>query len=466
MRGYRVRFLFSNLYLIVTSSILISGCALHTIDFSPNPNIEAYQSFSIEVVDQSNLSSPWWAAFDRPVLDDLMDDAISNNFDIAQSVAVLNQSRALARQTNADRLPQVDILADTDKNWRGSEGQRGSSEIGADLSWELDIWNRISAATKADQYDAVARFEDVETLKLLISTETANAYFGAVASNQTIKLLKQQLRLDRDLQNLLNLRLEEGLGTNVEVLQQRARVADAQKRIPLVEANLTIFENRLDVLTGKMPDGQNSVLALEDLKFTDKMPKVEIPAALLLNRPDIRAAKAELMSADADIASAIADRLPRVTLDGSYAYADNATFTGPVSMIMGTFVQPLLDWGKRKAEVERNKALYEEKLAAYTQLYLEAVEQVENALTREIKQREFLKQLNRQRQILQQTVNAAKDRYTSGIDDYLPVIDALKELRNIQRDLITENLNLINIRIDLYRAIGAPTTKDLSDDTV
>lgn len=461
-----MRFLFSKLYLIATSSILISGCALHTTNFSPNPNIEAYQSFSIEVVDQSNFSSPWWSAFDRPVLDDLIDNALSNNYDIAQSVAVLNQSRALARQTSADRFPQIDISGDADKNWRGSDGQRGTSEIGADLSWELDIWQRISSATQADKYDAVARFEDVEILKLLISTETANAYFGAVASNQTIRLLKQQLKLDRELQNLLSLRLKEGLGTNVEVLQQRARVADAQKRIPLAESDLTIFENRLDVLIGKMPDGKANIPTSDNLKFIDKMPALNIPAALLLNRPDLRSARAELIAADADIASAIADRLPRVTLDGSYAFSDAASFTGPVSMVMGTFVQPLLDWGKRKAEVARNKALYEEKLAAYTGLYLEAVEQVENALTREMKQREFLKQLNRQRQILQQTVNAAKDRYTSGVDDYLPVIDALKELHNVQRDLVTENLNLINIRIDLYRAIGAPTTKDIPDEAV
>ncbi len=386
----------------------------------------------------------------------LIDQSLNQNYDVAASVAALKQARALSRQTGTQRLPQIDVTGDADKDWEGSDGQRGSAEIGAVLSWELDIWNRIGASAKADQYEATARFEDVEAVKLSLSADVANAYFGAIAAQQRINLLEKQLKLDRDLQGLLQLRLDNGVGTSVDVLRQKARVADSKTLIPLAQSDLRVFENRLDVLLGEMPDAVPRVSQTETLDFSEDMPAIGVPSALLLNRPDLRAALAELVAADADIAAAIADRLPRVTLDGSFVYSDTASFTGPVSMIMGSFVQPLLDWGRRKAEVERNKALYEERLAAYTQLFLEAVEDVESALIREIKQREFLKNLQVQRNILQQTVDASENRYTQGIDDYLPVINALQELRNVERSLITEHLNLLNIRVDLFRAIGGP----------
>ena len=442
-------------YLLIVGFIILGGCSFHTINPFPTPDIQPPQAYSITVEDPE-FTSPWWEGFDRPVLTNLVEQSLLKNYDIAQSVAILNQSSALARQTGSRSLPQIDLDGDTSTDWEGSEKQRGNTIIGASLSWDLDIWNRIGNAAKADRLEAQARLEDVDTIKLLTSTQIANAYFGAIASHQTIALLKEQLKLDRDLQSLLQLRLNEGVGTNVEVLQQRARVADSETLIPLAESDLQIFENRLDVLTGNMPDATNRVMSDETLKFSDNMPAIGVPAKLLLNRPDLRSARAELVAADADIGAAIADRLPNVTLNGSYAFSDNQNFTGPVGALMGTFVQPLLDWGQRKAEVERNKALYQERLAAYTQLYLEAVEDVESALIREIKQREFLKKLTAQKNILQRTVNATKDRYTSGIDDYLPVIDALTELRAVQRDLITEQLTLINIRIDLFRAIGGP----------
>ena len=215
------------------------------------------------------------------------------------------------------------------------------------------------------------------------------------------------------------------------------------------------------MLLGIMPDGKNRVSETEDLSFMEQVPAVGVPSDLLLRRPDLRSAQASLVASDADIGAAIADRLPRITLDGSYLYSDiesfsRQSFTGPVGIIAATFIQPLLDWGRRKAEVERNRALYVERLAAYTQLYLEAVEEVENALYQERKQRDFIKRLEARRDILQATVNETEELYFAGVDDYLPVLDALQELREVERDLITQRLALVSFRIRLYRAIGGP----------
>lgn len=380
--------------------------------------------------------------------------ARENNQDIAAAVARIRQARAVSEQTGAARLPQIDTEGAYNKSWQGSDAQRATGNIGAALDWEVDIWGRISSAAQADTLEAIARSEDLEALKLSLSAEIANAYFGAVAAHRRIALLKEQLKLDRDLKNLLELRLENGVGTNVDVLRQEARVADAETLIPLAEADLAVFENRLDVLLGTAPDGESRVDSEETLDFIADMPQLGVPADLLLNRPDLRAARAELVAADADINAAIADRLPRITLDASYVFSDTALYSGPVSALMGMFVQPLLDWGQRRAAIEENKALYEERLAQYTQLFLEAVEDVENALVQEKKQREFLKRLDEQRRILQQTVDASEDRYTQGIDDYLPVIDALQELRQVERDLVDEHLDLVLVRIELFRATG------------
>lgn len=402
------------------------------------------------------VSKPWWENFERPALDALIEQSLSQNYSLAQALSVLQQAEAIAKRTRSGRYPQLNLEGSGSQDWESGDSQRSSAEAGLALSWEIDIWNRIGAASQADQLQVQARMADVEALRLSLSAEVANSYFGAVASRERLKLLNAQVKLDRELERLLKLRLENGVGTNLDVLQQQVRVAESETLIPVAESELAVFENRLDVLLGQTPDAAPRVSQTESLEFSRSLPSIGVPAALLLNRPDLRSLYSELVAADYEIAAAIADRFPKFTLYPSYTYSDDSNFTGSVLTLAASFVQPLLDWGSRKAEVERNEALYQERLAAFTQVFLEAVEDVENALVREAKQSEFLEKLAVQQDLLQRTAEAAEKRYTQGIDDYQPVINALQELRAVERNMITAKLDLLNVRIALFRAIGGP----------
>lgn len=455
-----------NLLLFALVAIVLTGCQRYTQKSQAIPESLLAPSFSRAgfAANDAYMKGPWWRLFKRGALNDMIMRSMEHNQDIAAAKATLRQAQALQMRTRSSLFPQIDLQGDMRKEWEGRDGQPKTEEAGAALSWDLDIFNRIGASAQADAFETKAQEENLKALKLQLSAEVANAYFGAVAAHRQIALLQEQLRLDRELQKLLQLRLENGVGTNVDLLRQQARVADTETLIPLAQADLAVFENRLDVLLGEAPDGKPRVRHDETLYFAQNTSSAGVPAALLVNRPDLRARRAQLAAADADIEAAIMDRLPRITLNGSYAYSGTSTYSGPVAMIMGAFVQPLLDWGQRKAEVERNEALYEERLAAFTQNYLEAMEDVENALVREVKQREHLKRLKKQIGLLQDTVKSSENRYTQGIDDYLPVITALQELRDAERDLISQQLELINIRINLHYAIGGPLVPEDSNN--
>lgn len=445
---------------LVSLVFLISGCSPHRIAFEKEPNVENSQVFSISS-DTQKEETPWWNTFAEPKLNELIEQSFQSNQTLIQALSRVRQAQSLTTQTKSGLYPQLNIAGEASDRWEGSDEQKVNTEIGGFLEWEVDVFNRLSAGVKADKYTEIARREDVKALRLSLSAEIATAYFGAVAANQRIALLNEQVRTDEELLELLQLRLDNGIGTNVEVFQQQSRVAESESLIPPTEADLRLFENRLDVLTGQMPDAQNRVSKERELSIAETLPFVGVPSDLLLNRPDLRAAKAELIAQDAEIAVAIADRLPRITLQGAYIYSDTASFAGPVGTLLGSFVQPLIDWGQRKAEVERNKALYEEELAAFTQLYLEAVEDVENALYQENRQREFIKRLEQRRDLLNKTVEETEARYKQGIDDYLPVLNALQELRSVERDLVSERLTLVLNRINLHRALGGRLTSSM-----
>lgn len=432
----------------------MAGCSVHTVNVSPEPIVSAEASYSFDSSDVQQTNESWWKSFNDEKLDLLILTGLENNYDVLQAVARLAQASALSKQSRADRLPQIGLAADSEQIWRESSDRENLTRIGAAFSWEVDVFNRLESISLARQSEQSARRDDVDAVRLRLSADIAGAYFDAVGWRNQLALLEKQIVIDTELLELTQLRYESGLTASVDMLQQSSQLAETESLVPAVEAALRVSENRLDVLLGYPPDGNDQVSNEDAFVDIEKLPFIGVPADLLLQRPDLRALRNELVAADAQIGRAIAERLPQVTLDGSFFYEDRLLPSGAVASLIGTFIQPLIDWGARKAEVERNRALYVEGLARFTQRYLVAIEDVENSLYQERKQREFLKRLANRLQFLERTVEETTQRYTNGLTDYLPVLSAVKELERLERIIIQQERALLEFRIQLHRALG------------
>lgn len=439
-------------------AIGVSGCALHSVDHNPAPTRTAPALYSMDAPANATLSGAWFNTFGDEKLASLINAALDKNLDIEQAVARLKQAEALADQNRAVRLPSVDIQGDSNRRWIDGDKQETYSEIGAALSWELDLFDRLGARARSGRLMQEAAAHEIDAVRMSIAADLAYNYYNAVAQHKQMSLLRQQEKIDRELLDLVSLRQREGVGTRVDVLQQQGQLSDTQSLIPPAQGALRVYENRMDVLLGAAPDAANRTGSKDKFAKITDLPKLGVPSDLLLNRPDLRAMHAALVAADEDIGAAIADRLPRLTLTGSYMYADGPQVSGPVGTVIGGLLAPLLDWGRREAEVKRNRALYEERLAAFTQSWLGAIEEVENALYQENRQREFIRRLEERRRVLNDTLTAAQEIFKQGLSDYLPVLDAVQNLRTVERTLVMEERNLVLLRIQLFRALGAPIT--------
>lgn len=435
----------------------VSGCALHSVDSSPQPSIQATSSYSMQTGGDVKTFHRWYESFGDIRLTSLIETAQNTNLDKLQALARIEQAKAFRIQAISSRLPSIEGEGDASKDWDDGQEQDSLRSIGASVSWEIDVFNRLGAEQNAREYELQASTDDLEAITLSLSAELARNYYGAIAKQRQLDLLHAQIKSDQHLLELVSQRLKAGVGTNVEVLQQQSQLADNQSLIPLEEASLRVYENRMDVLLAQAPDAKNRTTLQDTFPIISELPETGVPSDLLLNRPDLRALKKRLIAQDAEIAAAMAERLPKINLSGSLMFYEGATAVSPVASVLGGLIQPLLDWGRRKAEVGRNKALYEEKLATFTQAYLVAIEEVENALYQENRQREYLKRLEIQRDLLLQTSETARAVYEQGESDYLPVIDAVKNLRSVERTIVQEQLDLILLRIQLFKALGGST---------
>lgn len=447
------------LFLLVLP-LSLASCALHKIEESPETELPEYSEFTDSPEQTSALELKWWTAFNDETLNSIMDTALRDNYELAIFVSRYRQALALTKQARAIRLPQVDGEAAQTLR-QDDDDFRAVTDIGGALAWEVDLFNRLGYNESAFESEALASFEDLQALRLSLSAEIADTYYSAIEEKLKLSLLQDQEERDRLLLELTELRFAQGSASAVDILQQKSQLEDTVSFIPVSEAALRVFENRLDVLTGTAPDGADITSDGSEFPLLGNPPAVGIPSELLLNRPDLRAVKDRLIAADNRIGEAIADRLPNISLTGSYFYRTGTSDpTSPVGILLGTLIQPLLDWGLREAEVTRNKELYQERLAEFAQLYITAIEDVESSIYLEKKQKELLSILSSRREVLQQTANETRNRYIQGLTDYLPVLTAVQELRQIDRDIITQQRVLVTYRIRLFRAIGAPVGYD------
>jgi outer membrane protein TolC len=227
--------------------------------------------------------------------------------------------------------------------------------------------------------------------------------------------------------------------------------------MPPIRSRLRVLENRLKVLSARSPAGEAAPVA-SDLPALPALPAVGVPSSLLDNRPDLRRIRHELAAADHRVAEAVADRLPRlqIALERSYSGTSFRRLTpeGLATSLMADLAGPVIDWGDRKAEVRRRQAVVAEHLLTLSKAYLTAVEEVENALWRERRQREHIEALEKELKIARANLAETRTRYGQGQSDYLPVLAAVQSLQALERSLLTRRRELVSIRVLLYRSLG------------
>lgn len=409
------------------------------------------------------LPDKWWTALDDAQLAELVERSLEGNFSLKAAWDRLDQARALARQRGAPLWPQLDGTASGGRSARETEVAGSEQRIYADeyslgltTSYEVDVWGRVRANYEAGQLNAQASSEDLQAAALSLTAQVANAWYRLVEQYAQRDLLERQITTNKRYLQLVELRFRKGEATAPDVLQQRKLVESTRTEKSAVKARLETLRHQLAVLVGSVPRKADlpSRAKLPDLP---SLPKTGVPAKWLRQRPDIYSAYLRVQSRDRELAAAIADQYPTFRISGNLttsAAQPSQLVDQWLAKLAGNMTAPLLDGGRREAEVDRQKAALSESLHNYAQTVLTGVQEVEDALTNETQQRETVAGLLRQLELSNRTVVQLWDRYTNGTSGFLRVLDELRTQQRLQREVLAARAQLVRDRVDLYRTLG------------
>ena len=312
-------------------SLVLGGCSMHDVQPRTRPDVSIPVAWDAPDEDGQAVDR-WWLSFEDDQLDAFVVQALANNQSLRQAWARMAQAAAVAGISAAPLLPEIDLRTRnftrtlTDVRQDGGSIPTGSYYdtsviVGVGLSWELDIWNRVSNTAEASLLAAQASRADVEATALAITGLVTDAWFTIRAQSELLSVLHEQVEVSDALLESVEFRYANGLGTALQVLQQRQQLEAVRAVVPPTEARLDAAWNALATVLGRTPQQVKPELIDASLPALPEFPRLGAPADLLTRRPDLRARQQLLASADHSVAAAVAAMLPTLSLsiNGDFA---------------------------------------------------------------------------------------------------------------------------------------------------
>lgn len=446
------------------AALALVGCASTAVQAPASPAPVTFKEAGAPAtarVAPVQADGRWWQVFGDPVLDDLVARAAANNTSIQQAAARLAEARALARTVDADRSVQAGVGAGANRQAgidRTTTGRPGTLlNAGASVSYELDLFGRLSGASNAAALDAQSREALLQSARLLVQAEVAQGYLSLRAIDTERALMRETVDAYRGTLSLTERRQRAGDLAELDVARVQTELASTESDALALDRQRAVLEHALAVLVG---DAASS-FSLPVADWTTALPAIPagLPSTVLERRPDVAAAQKTVMAAQARVGVAQSAWFPSISLTGAGGFAspdlgDLFKWSARSWGIGALLSLPLLDGGRREAGVQGASAQLDGALASYREQVLVAFRDVEDQLA-------SLRLLDAQSTVQARAVASARratalsdSRYRNGMVSQLDLLDARRsELRNRRQALQVKSAQY-QATVGLIRALG------------
>ncbi len=406
----------------------------------------------------------WLTEFGDPGLTRLVDEAVAHNFDLQSAAGRVREARAQARITGTDRLPKAQVTAAASHSEgvgaADSVAPGGSSDrldLQGQVSWEADLWGRLSDESRAAYSDWRAARADYDAARLSLAANIARQWFDVIDARAQTRLARETVESFRKSLETIENQYRQGLGAALDVRLARNNLAGARANLMQRQRQERNLTRGLEILAGRYPAGEMRLP--ETLPDISKPVPAGLPAQLLERRPDLVAGASRLDASGYRLAGSQKNRLPDISLTAGGGNSSSAlrhllNLDSFVWTLAANLVQPVFQGGRLNAERDLAAARDDQALNDYAETVLTAFREVEDALDSEdylVAQEQASRDAAREARAAE---SLAEEQYRRGLTDIVTLLESQRRKFDADRALIeVTNLRLQN-RIDLHLALG------------
>lgn len=442
---------------ILTLILLVAGTMSHAEEL-PERWI-----YSPEHLPMSPDVDGWQSLMNDPQLDSLMVLASEANYDIKEAATRRSIAANSIRQARAAYLPELNVSA----GFTHAREQAVSSNrynIGADMSWEIDIFGRVSSAVKQKKATYRASAAELQGAKLSVAAEMANYYVNLRLLQARIAMTEEHVARQKKVVSIAEARHEAGLVSKLDVTQARTVLHTTEATLPPLRSELRSTMTAIAALLGTYPDSIPLDLTTPAPLPSARIPAPGVPADLIRRRPDIIAAEAQLAASAAAVGIAKKDFLPVLSLEGSIATAA----AKPGDLLTGRSISysiaPTLSWTafdglSRRYGLEQARLEMENEINNYNLTVINAVGEVDNAFASYLSAEETARINEQLITEAEESLTLSLDLYKQGLTAFTNVVDAQVSLLSAANAQLTARGNSLIAIINLYKALGGTPTE-------
>jgi NodT family efflux transporter outer membrane factor (OMF) lipoprotein len=489
----------ARLWLIATIAVLPLGCSVGPDFKHPDPHAPAQWSSmpasaapntgpqappaSAALNTQPQATADWWNTFHEPMLTSLIERGATSNLDLRAAVLRITEARAQREVAAAAFWPTVDANASFTRQRLSEKTATGAAftglgnvkipgvsvagfpnpynqfQLGATASWEVDLFGRVRRSVEAANADLQASIEDQHAVYVSLCADVARAYMELRGAQLRKQVTDRSLATQKEIYDLTVQRRAVGLTTEFDVANAGAQLDSTQAQVPQLDSEVTQDINQLSLLLGREPGALRTELtAVQAVPQVPPVIPIGLPADLARRRPDIRQSEARLHAATARIGVAVGNLFPRLTLSASAGTqsetgSDLLKWASRFGSIGPTFDLPIFD-GSRWATVRLQNVKAQEAALDYQRTVLSALHEVENALAVYTADRDRGVSLAKAVEEGRDALTLARQRYSSGVANFMDVLDAERTLQQNELSLATNTTATATDAVAIYRALG------------
>lgn len=467
-------FLRQHPYWLPLGACCLSACMRVGPDFQPQHESwsEHWTSASIEQVTTPGAQPDvrqWWQIFSDENLDQLMAAADANNGDLKIAGLRVIEARAQLGIALAGRYPQVqqanaDVLYSARKRSDGFNTRSGAYfqyGLGMSVGWELDFWGRFARAIESADASFFAAQANREDALVLVHAQVADTYYTLRTTEARLGIARENAQLQKRSYEITQKLFKSGETDELDLQQAKTQYLGTLSSIPVFESQIALARHALCILLGRPPGplpeldaqpGKTAVVPLIKRAVLD-----DVPADLLLRRPDVRAAEQQMAAQSPLIGVAKADLYPSISLVGSLVWSASSLAGSPntLAVMAGPSITwNLFDHGKITNNVRVQDARLQQAIVAYQETVREAAREADDAATALIAalQRDTI--LHDAEGAARRSLTLANTIYREGYSDFQRVLDAQRALSAQQDAYVVNRGNAVSSLIALYKAVG------------
>jgi outer membrane protein, multidrug efflux system len=396
----------------------------------------------------------------------LIRTSLANNYDLAATVARVEQARQIAAQARAEYFPAIGYLSILSYGHNQFTGSPASNLPGAQgfflgivrAAWEADIWGRIRRTNEAAGAELFASEDVRRGVMLTLVSDVSQAYFELLGLRYQLEIAQETTQSYRATLKLFTKRFQEGVGNSLQTSRAAADLETTAASIPEFQRVIALKENQISVLLGKNPGPIETRIKLLDEPIPPQIP-AGLPSSLLERRPDILAAAERVRSANAQIGVAQAAFFPSIGLTTFFGklstpLADLTSSNTNAWSLGATAAGPIYQGGALKAQKRQAIAYWQQTRLEYLNTTLNAFREVADALVSREKYEATRAEQVGAVQSNQEAVRLARMRYLEGISAYFEVLEAQQRLFPAELALAQTEVNRRLVIVQLYRSLG------------